>query len=202
MKLFKNATSPFARLAHAMLIEAGADLEIELVNQWESPERLVERNPAQRIPTLELDDGTILTEALLIADHAARIAPDGSHLKATSPQEAQITGIAFGVFDAAVYTLNGRMIVSGSFTDTAFDDQPMGLRRRRSMTGGIARLDALADRLSTDRPGLAEIATVTAVDYLRLRFPGAGWLTIPDRLSEVSRAFADRPSLRETAPPA
>lgn len=200
MKLFKNNTSPFARVAHAMLIEAGASVEIDLVNQWESPDRLVDRNPAQRIPTLELDDGTILTEALIIASHAAEIAPGGSHLKSMTTTDYEITGLAFGVFDAAVYTLNGRKIVSGEFADPAFDTSEMGLRRRRSMVNGLKRLEGMTDKLARDKIGLAGISVVTARDYLALRFPGADWVPATPRIDAFVADVKDRKSIETTIP--
>ncbi|MEN3793963.1 glutathione S-transferase N-terminal domain-containing protein [Fulvimarina sp. MAC3] len=200
MKLFKNNTSPFARVAHGMLIEAGAQVEIDLVNQWESPARLVDRNPAQRIPTLELDDGTILTEALIIASYAADIAPEGSHLKTMTPWDYEITGLAFGVFDAAVYTLNGRKIVSGEFGDPAFDGTEMGLRRRRSMVNGLKRLEGMTGKLSTSTVGLAEISVVTAQGYLALRFPGADWVPATPKIDEFVSDVKDRKSIETTIP--
>ncbi|MER0236509.1 glutathione S-transferase N-terminal domain-containing protein [Fulvimarina sp. MAC8] len=200
MKLFKNNTSPFARVAHAMLIEAGASVEIDMVNQWESPDRLVDRNPAQRIPTLELDDGTILTEALIIATHAADIAPEGSHLKTMTTTDYEITGLAFGVFDAAVYMLNGRKIVSGEFGDPAFDGSEMGLRRRRSMSNGLKRLEGMTEDLSTSAIGLAEISVVTAHDYLALRFPDANWLPETPNIDAFIASVGNRRSIGSTMP--
>ncbi|EAU40839.1 probable glutathione S-transferase [Fulvimarina pelagi HTCC2506] len=200
MKLFKNATSPFARVAHAMLMEAGAHPEIDVVNQWESPDRLVDRNPAQRIPTLELDDGSILTEALIIARHAADIAPDGSHLKTMTVTDYEISGFAFGVFDSAVYTLNGRKIVSGEFGDSAFDGSEMGQRRRRSMVNGLQRLEGMTDKLSTSDIGLAEISTVTALHYVKLRFPDADWMPATPNLDAFAERVSERPSIGKTMP--
>ena len=77
MQLLINTTSPYARLARIALIEKGLDIAPTLVDPWADDRRLRRANAATRVPTLVLDDGTPLTESLLIVQwlETARPAP-------------------------------------------------------------------------------------------------------------------------------
>ncbi|MCC2113799.1 MAG: glutathione S-transferase N-terminal domain-containing protein, partial [Hyphomicrobiales bacterium] len=151
MHLMRSTTSPFGRLAHAMLIEAGGAFDVELLNPWADPPQLVALNPAKRVPTLRLDDGTVLTEAMVIAMYAADIAPEGSHLKQNTPAQYEIMGLAFGAMEAAVYIMTGRKIISDDLAKTEFDAHPVAERRRQTMRVALCRLDGMTDRLREDR---------------------------------------------------
>ena len=108
-------------------------------------------------------------------------------------------GIAFGVIDAAVVTIITRKVTAPAL----FDDTPVGLRRQRTMAEGMARLEAIAHRLSPTGDGLPTldvICAVTAIDYLRLRFAGATWLPPMPKLNALSLRFQVRDSFAQTAP--
>ena len=77
MQLLANTTSPFVRIARICLIEKGVEVEPTLVDPWADDARLRAANAATRVPTLLLDDGTPLSESLLIAQwlEATRPAP-------------------------------------------------------------------------------------------------------------------------------
>lgn len=201
MKLMKSTTSPFARLAHMALIEAQADFEVELLNPWADPDQLVQLNPAKRVPCLQLDDGTILTEAMVIAMYAADIAPDGSHLKSNSPQDYEICGLSFGVIEAAVYLMTGRKLFSDDLAVTDFDDtHPVAERRRDTIKVSLGRLDGIVDRLSEDNLGLAELLVVDAVQYLDFRYPDNPWRPeIPNLDAWIDRVSGHK-SVSETIP--
>ena len=200
MHLMKSTTSPFGRLAHAMLMEAGADFEVELLNPWADPAQLVALNPAKRVPTLRLDDGTVLTEAMVIAMHAADIAPEGSHLKANTVAHYAIVGMAVGVIEAAVNVMVGRKLTSDDLGNPEFDAHPVAERRRETMRVGLGALDARVGDLREDRMGLAEILVVDAVQYMDFRFPGAAWRPDIAALDAWIRRVSHHPSIRETVP--
>ena len=68
MKLFYAEGSPYARIVRIALLELGMDdkVEKEIVTLRDPESSLLPYNPVGRVPTLQLDDGTILTESLLI----------------------------------------------------------------------------------------------------------------------------------------
>ena len=68
MKLFYGEGSPYARIVRLALLELGFDdkIEKEVVTLRDPNSTLLPYNPVGRVPTLQLDDGTVLTESLLI----------------------------------------------------------------------------------------------------------------------------------------
>ena len=71
MKLYYAKPSPFARRVRVLLRERGLLSRIDEIatGPWDSPAELLAVNPASKVPTLVLDDGTTLTESALIATH-------------------------------------------------------------------------------------------------------------------------------------
>jgi glutathione S-transferase len=202
MQLLANTTSPFVRIARIALIEKGLDITPTIVDPWADDTRLRQANAAVRVPTLVLDDGTAIAECLLIVQwlEATRLAPEWPGLLGQDVAGvASRAGIAIGVTEAATITIITRKVTAPAL----FDDTLVGLRRRRTMAEGIARLEALADKLAPlgqGAPTLDAIAAVTAIDYLRFRFPDAAWLPALPKLDAVSQAWRQRASFANTLP--
>src|SRR5437868_11019375 len=68
MKLFYAAGSPYARSIRGVLRETGLDRRVpeEEVTLRDLNSGLLAYNPGGKVPTLQLDDGTILNESLLV----------------------------------------------------------------------------------------------------------------------------------------
>lgn len=206
MQLLANTTSPFGRIARVAMIEKGLVVEPTIVDPWADDPRLRSANAATRVPTLVLDDGTPLSECLLIVQwlEATRPAPDWPSLLGSGGATGVLSraGIAMGVIEAATITIITRKVTAPAL----FDDTPVGRRRRRTMAEGIARLEALADALAPrsgatkTAPMLDAIASVTALDYLRFRFPDAAWLPALPKLDAASLAWRQRESFARTMP--
>ena len=202
MQLLANTTSPFVRIARTALIEKGIDLEPTLVDPWADDARLRAANAATRVPTLVLDDGTPLTEAMLIVQwlEATRPAPGWPSLLGPAAASAGVlsrAGIAMGAIEASVITIITRKVTAPAL----FDETPVGLRRRRSMIEGMQRLEALAGEIATDgAPMLDAITAVTLHDYQQLRFGDQPWLPATPRLAALAAAWNARPSFAKTRP--
>jgi glutathione S-transferase len=209
MRLLANTTSPYARIVRVALIEKGLELEPTLVDPWADDSRLREANAAARVPTLVLDDGTALTESLLIVQWLDLVCPPpewpslSGHNPAQPASAAGVlarAGVAFGAIDAAVHTIITRKVTA----PVLFDDTPVGQRRQRTMAESLQRLDgAFAGKPlpSSDNPPTVDvIATVVALDYLRFRFAGAPWLPPVPALDVLAGALRERPSFAQTRP--
>ena len=203
MQLLANTTSPFVRIARIAMIEKGLEIEPTLVDPWADDARLRDANAATRVPTLILDDGTALAESLLIVQWLERTRP--------APQWPDLIGadvagvlsraaMAMGVIDAAVHTIIIRKVTA----PVVFDDTPVGLRRRRTMVEGVARLEAIAAHRplwANGAPTLDAITAVVAVDYLHFRFADAAWMPPCPTLEAMSVALRrERPSVAKTLP--
>jgi glutathione S-transferase len=196
MKLLMNTTSPYARIARVALWEKGfSDIETRIVDPWGDTPELLAANPAARVPTLVTNDGQILTESLLIVLWLEETRPQPSLLDGDPTGEVARAGTAMGVIDAAVHTLIGRKT-----TGPSFDGSPVGLRRRRSMVEGLKRIDSGACEPAKDAPSLAAITAIVALDYVRFRFPGAGWMPNLERLDHLRERMCGRPSIERTMP--
>lgn len=202
MQLLANTTSPFVRIARTAMIEKGLDLVPTLVDPWADDPRLRAANAATRVPTLVLDDGTALTEAMLILQwlDATRPAPDWPSLVGPAAGAAGVlarAGIAMGAIEASVITIITRKVTA----PVLFDETPVGLRRRRSMVEGMQRLEARAGEIATDgAPTLDVITAVTLFDYQQLRYADQPWLPATPALAALAGAWNQRPSLARTQP--
>jgi glutathione S-transferase len=196
MKLLMNTTSPYARIARVALGEKGcSDIETRIVDPWGDTPELLAANPTARVPTLVTNDGQTLTESLLIVLWLEETKPEPSLLDGDATGDVARAGIAMGVIDAAVHTLIGRKTAGPSF-----DESPVGLRRRRSMVEGLKRIDSGTREPAKDAPGLATITAIVALDYVRFRFPGAGWMPRLERLDHLRERMRGRPSIERTMP--
>ena len=202
MQLLANTTSPYVRIASISLIEKGLNIAPTLVDAWADDPRLLQANAASRVPTLILEDGTALTESLLIVQwlEQTRTLPVYESLIGSDPEGVlSRTGIALGVIDAAVHTIITRKVTA----PVLFDETPVGLRRRRTMAEGMQRLETIAAQglMAADGiPRLDAIAAVTAIDYLDFRFAGESWMPSLPHLASVSLRLRDRRSFSETMP--
>jgi glutathione S-transferase len=201
MQLLANTTSPYVRIARIAMAEKGLDVAPTIVDPWADDPRLREANVATRVPALLTDDGTPLTESLLIVMWLERTRPGTPSLLGEGDPAGVLSraGIAMGVIDAAVHTIIIRKVTAPAL----FDDTPVGLRRRRTMAEGLQRLEAIAARTPLyggGTPALDSIAAVVALDYMRFRFGGAPWLPATPALDRLSATLRTRASFETTMP--
>lgn len=205
MQLLANTTSPFVRIARAAMIEKGIEIEPTIVDPWADDARLRAANSATRVPTLVLDDGTALTECLLIVQwlEAARPRPQWPGLIGADPSQAagvlSRAGLAIGAIEASTITIITRKVTA----PVLFDETPVGLRRRRSMVEGMLRLEAVAGELAVDAsaaPTLDVICAVTLFDYQQFRHGAQPWLPVTPRLQALAEGWRTRSSFARTMP--
>jgi glutathione S-transferase len=206
MQFLANTTSPFVRIARVAMIEKGLNIEPTIVDPWSDDSRLRQANAATRVPSLVLDDGTPLTESMLIVQwlEATYPAPKWPSLLGTSATAAGVlsrAGIAVGGIDASVTTIITRKVTAPAL----FDETPVGLRRRRTMIETQQRLDEFAksfnNKYPTDvAPTLDIICAVVLYDYQQLRFADQDWLPQTLSLKALAQAMRQRTSFENTMP--
>lgn len=79
MKLFDGGRAPNPRRVRVFLAEKGIEVPIAPVDMAAMEHRgpdLSARNPLQRLPVLELDDGTVLCESIAICRYFEEIQPE------------------------------------------------------------------------------------------------------------------------------
>jgi glutathione S-transferase len=205
MQLLANTTSPFVRIARVAMIEKGIDLEPTIVDPWADDERLRAANSATRVPTLVLDDGTPLSECLLIVQWLEAVRPAPQWPGLLGADAAQVgavlsrAGLAMGAIEASTITIITRKVTAPAL----FDETPVGLRRRRSMVEGMLRLEDAAGQLGADAavaPTLDVICAVTLYDYQQFRHGTQPWLPATPRLQALAQVWRARPSFARSMP--
>lgn len=79
MKLYDGGRVPNARRVRIFLAEKGVEvpkIPVDLGRKEHKSEDFTARNPLQRVPVLELDDGTILTESVAICRYFEELHPE------------------------------------------------------------------------------------------------------------------------------
>jgi glutathione S-transferase len=195
MRLFYSTTSPYARLVRIALAEKGISFDAQLTDPWKDDPLLLAANASARVPTLVLDNGQALAESLLIVSWLENEYPANPLIGKKAASSLALAGVAMGGIDAAAAIIIGRKM-----TDASFDESPVGLRRRRSVVEVLRRLDAAPPTIDDEGPGIAAIAAVVLLDYIRFRFPTAAWLPPVPNLDALSGRLRLRPSFSETLP--
>jgi glutathione S-transferase len=205
MRLLYTAGSPFARLVRIALLETGLDASVTKqvltrVRLYSQESDVLALSPVGRVPTLELDDGTILTESKLILDyidarHAGpKLLPrDGSDGWRTLADMGQ----ALGLLEGVTTWMRALML-------------PDALRPAESIARESTRVNRAADALElaiahgayAGRINAAQIVLGTALGLVEPRLPVWKWREGRPHLSAWYDAIAARPSFRMTEPPA
>jgi glutathione S-transferase len=79
MKLFDGGRAPNPRRVRVFLAEKGIEVPLVAVDMGalgHKQEPVSSRNPLQRLPVLELDDGTIITESVAICRYFEELHPE------------------------------------------------------------------------------------------------------------------------------
>lgn len=197
MKLYISVNSPYVRLVRVLIREAGAVgavTEIP-VNPKDQSTGFWSVNPVARIPALELDDGTVLTESLLICQHLdARFA--GGRFSAplqADPARLAVLGLAYGALDRGVAARTDQL-------RAVAPDHPDFVKTQYA---AIARSSDALDALARDpqaAPDLADFAVACMAEWVEFRHPSAGILDGRPNLSAWVKAIGARPAMVQTRP--
>lgn len=197
MKLYASPTSPYARLVRAVILEKGIDnrVEIDWLNPWDSPARLVATNPFSRVPTLETDDAEILGESLLIALYLEGRYPEPELMPRDRIESTyHKLGLGKGLIDAAVDIVSSRRFRKDA------DQDPIVKRRFETLRASVPTVAAAVS--APQRPDLGDIAIAVALGYLDFRLPEVDWRSEMQALADWYAAIDEWPSLQKTRPQA
>lgn len=79
MKLFDGGRAPNPRRVRVFLAEKGIEVEkvpVDMGALGHKSAEITEKNPLQRLPVLELDDGTVITESVAICRYFEELHPE------------------------------------------------------------------------------------------------------------------------------
>ena len=198
MKLHYSPASPFARKAWVTAIECGFGdkLELAATNPHESTPELVKANPFSKVPALELDNGEVIVESLLICEYLDDMAGGGVVFpKDRAKRFAMLRRHALG---------NGLMEVSvlrrvESLRAKEADREKNMARQATIGKRVLDRLEADAATLG-DTLDLGNLSIAIALDYLDFRFASDAWREGRPALAAWHERYSKRESLKATMP--
>ena len=198
MKLHYSPASPFARKAWVTAIECGFGDRLTLLptNPHDSTPALVAANPFSKVPALELDDGQVIYESLLICEYLDDMAGGGIMIPAERSERLAMLrrhALANGVMEVSVL----RRVESLRAKEA---DRDRNIARQEAITKrALDRLESMAASLD-DTLDLGNVSIVIALDYLDFRFPGDAWREGRPTLAAWYERNSKRDSLKATMP--
>lgn len=93
MKIYDTKTAPTPRRVRMFLAEKGIEVEyvqVDIVKGMNLTPEMRAKNPLAKVPILELDDGTCISETLAICEYFEAFQPEPALMGKTPLQKAQI----------------------------------------------------------------------------------------------------------------
>jgi glutathione S-transferase len=199
MKLFYASGSPNARIVRVVLRETGLDRRVpeEEVTLRDPNSALLAYNPGGKVPALQLDDGTVLNESLLVlcfldTQHEGRrlLPMDGSDGWKTMAD----TGRAYAFLDAV--TAWNRELRFGLKAPGV-----IALEAERANRAADGFETALGNGRYHGPIDAAQIVLGAALENIARRHKVWDWRTDRPRLSAFLDEIARRPSFTATVQP-
>lgn len=201
MKLYDGGKVPNARRVRMFLAEKGISVETVPVDvgagEHLSP-AFKKKNPAGRVPVLELDDGTIITESVAICRYFEALNPTPPLFGATALEQAMVVmwlrKAEFEFYMPVSYAFRHLHPAMADFEEQVSE---WGEANRPKALAGMATLNARlshAPFLAGDHFSIADIIAYITVDFLK-----PAKLEVPDAMTYLKDWYARvaaRPSAR------
>ncbi len=199
MKLHWSPRSPFVRKVMIVAHELGLTDRITLLRTVVATTRphlpLMEENPLSKIPTLVLDDGTVLYDSPVVCEyldslHAGRKLYPIDRKDRMIALRRQALGDGFLDFLLLLRNERERELPSQVHLSAFTTKKPAVL----------SALDKEADALAASPFGIGHIAIGCALSYLDFRFADEDWRAGHAGIARWHKDFCARPSVRATEP--
>lgn len=197
MKLYLNATSPYARVARIAAMEKGLESQVSLVtvDPWSNDEQLLQVNPLAKVPALVTDTGQSISESLLILSYLDQLTEQQALFPGSQLADVlQLAGVAQGIIDASFTT-----VIARKHEGEEADNTLLGQRRLAAIKRGLSALDRLATEDNLPGFSAGHIVACVALEYLDFRLPEINWRDAHPALSQWAGKLAARESFVRTA---
>ncbi|HJV00991.1 MAG TPA: glutathione S-transferase N-terminal domain-containing protein [Burkholderiaceae bacterium] len=201
MKLIGSLASPYVRKVRVVLAEKKLDYQFELENVWASETTIQKLNPLGKVPSLIMEDGTVMIDSRVMVEYLDTLTPVCKLLPPNGRERADIKcweALADGVLDAGVLVRLERTLRPPEQQSADWI-----ARQLRKVELGLA---SMSDKLG-DQPycagihySLADVAVGCALGWLTFRFPEIDWRDSHPNLARLHDKLAERPSFKDTVP--
>ena len=198
MKLLWSSRSPFVRKVVVVAHELGIAERIELqrvnVTASATNAEVMQCNPLNKIPTLLLDDGSIMIDSPVIAEYLDETYGKSELFARNTARRWQVRrlhALGDGIMNYNIARLGEKARgekASENFAAAFFAKTKATLDQLEQETGHLEPLS------------IGSIAVAVALAHLDFRFADDGWRDRRPKLAAWHVRFADRPSMRATTP--
>jgi glutathione S-transferase len=201
MKLYYSPYSPYVRKVLVAAHEVGLADKIENVACAAHPvtrdRNIIVHNPLGQVPTLLLEDGTMLADSRVICEYLDDLAGGSLFPRSGSARWRVLVDqtIGDGILTAALLS---RYEVAARPTEKLWQDWFDG--QMDKIETAISSIEAVAPTLG-DRVDIGTISFGCAFGYLDLRFPDLGWRDRHPKSADWYARFGARPSMVATQHP-
>ena len=201
MQLLASPASPYTRKVRIVLAEKKIECEIEQVdvNPVENP--VNSRNPLGKIPTLVLDDGTVLYDSRVIVEFLDGVSPISRLIPDDMRDRVAVRrweALADGVLDA------GLLVRYESLRDKKERSKAWSDKQLARITRAMAQMAAELEGkpwCHNDRYSLADIAVGCCLGWLGFRKPGGiDWHAEYAPLAQYYAKLMERQAFADTVP--
>ena len=199
MKLHWSPRSPFVRKVMVVVHELGLVDRVACVRTVAASTKphaeLMKDNPLSKIPTLVLDDGTVIYDSPVICEYLDGL--NGAPKLHPAEPKARLAALrrqalGDGFLDLLVLLRDERLRANPS------DAHKASAATRKAAVLNSLEGDAAA--LSAAPFGIGHIAIGCALSYLDFRYVDEDWRKPHPRIAAWHGTFAARPSVRATEP--
>lgn len=198
MKLLWSSRSPFVRKVVVVAHELGITDRIELqrvnVTTSSTNAEVMHFNPLNKIPTLLLDDGSVMIDSPVIAEYLDETYGKAELFARNAPRRWQVRrlhALGDGIMNFNIARLGEK--ARGEKASEAFAAAFLAKTK--------ATLDVLEQETEQLEPlTIGSIAVAVALAHLDFRFADDAWRDHRPKLSAWHTRFAERPSMRATTP--
>jgi glutathione S-transferase len=199
MKLHWSPRSPFVRKVMVVVHELGLADRVTCVRTVAAATKphaeLMRDNPLSKIPTLVLDDGTVIYDSPVICEYLDGLS-GAPKLHPAEPKARLVAlrrqALGDGFLDLLVLLRDERLRTNPSEAHKA----SYAVRK----AAVLKSLDAEADALAAAAFGIGHIAVGCALSYLDFRYADEDWRKDHPRIAAWHAGFAKRPSVQATEP--
>jgi glutathione S-transferase len=199
MKLHWSPRSPYVRKVMMLAHETGQVGKLNLVRSVVATARphelLMRDNPLSKIPTLVLDDGTVLFDSVVICEYLNDLAGAAFFPSGAGKWPAlRWHALGQGVLDLSILWRNERE------REGAMRSEALIAAFVCKMNAALHRLNDEADALQAAPFAIGHVAVACALGYLDFRFDSIAWRLSAPRLARWFSTVENRDSYRATMP--
>ena len=201
MTLHWSPRSPYVRKVMIAAHEMGLQDRLRIVRTvvgGTAPHReLMRVNPLGKIPTLELEDGTVIYDSPVVCEYLDTLHDGPKLFPAAWPERLTALrrlALGDGMLDNALPWLGER------FRPPEKQSQPHMDLWRAKLVACVDALEHEADTLGREAFTIGHIAIGIALDYLDFRFDELKWRAGHPRLAVWQSGFDERPSVKANPP--